>query len=273
MSDYREKFTNQIINKEIKGLGHDDSFEFSCNICGSCCRNRNDILLSSYDVFRLSKHLEMSPYEMINKYCDRYIGGDSKLPIVSIKFKTIDNLGKTYTACPFLKHRDGLVKCTVHEAKPFVCAAYPLGRAFKNEDDVQSVAYYRQDVTCGGKGKTQTVREWLDSYALSDSEEAFLVFTNFITDIYRIINLKKLYESKDISDDIKNTFYSMLINVMYVDYHIDEPFLEQYKRNIEIILERAKELVTLFYVSGIDIKGRNFKVDTKSIYSILKKNE
>ena len=35
----------EIINK------NDGVFNFSCSVCDECCRNRDDIMLSPYDVF------------------------------------------------------------------------------------------------------------------------------------------------------------------------------------------------------------------------------
>lgn len=32
----------------------DDLFRFHCNQCGQCCRNREDILLSPYDLNRIA---------------------------------------------------------------------------------------------------------------------------------------------------------------------------------------------------------------------------
>ena len=38
-------------------LGADDTFRFSCKQCGKCCINRDDIILTPFDLFRASKKL------------------------------------------------------------------------------------------------------------------------------------------------------------------------------------------------------------------------
>ena len=271
--DYREKFSKQIINQEIKGLEHADTFEFSCRMCGECCHNREDILLSSYDVFRLSQYLKLQPLEFVGKYCDKYIGRDSKLPIISLLFKKRESLGQEYTACPFLKHRDGFLRCTVHQGKPFVCAAYPLGRACQEKDGVRKVLYYKQDVSCGKSGVTQTVQEWLDSYGLNDSEEAFVAFSNFIVDLYDIIDLKKFNEDKSVSKEMINDFYLMLTYLLYWNYDIEKPFIPQYKINIEEIIEKTKEYVTILSTIGIRVVGQNYKIEPARATSIMEKLE
>lgn len=52
----------QILNDfENNKLNADDSFKFHCTQCGKCCINRDDILLSPQDLFRIAKKL-IRPY-------------------------------------------------------------------------------------------------------------------------------------------------------------------------------------------------------------------
>src|SRR5689334_1577704 len=123
---------------ENKAVGLDDEFDFVCEACGDCCRNREDLVVTPYDIFRIAKHLQMSTKAVIEKYCEVYIGDDSRLPVVRIKPKIHNRV------CPFLKK--GL--CGIQAVKPFICGSYPLGRAFNK--DLTSV-YFIQPVTCGKK--------------------------------------------------------------------------------------------------------------------------
>jgi len=250
MDNYRQELIDKILNNEIKELGHNDTFKFSCNVCGKCCRNRDDIILNTFDIYRLAKFLSLTPYEFIEKYCDKYLGPDSKLPIVAMKFKTIYDLNKTYTACPFLKHRDGVLKCIVHEAKPTVCALFPLGRAIKIQDSELEVYYYEQDVCCGSKETTHTIKEWLDSYSISDSEEAFILFSDFTKKLYEIIDLRKLHDEKIISEKMMESFYFMLVNLMYLKYDTNKPFIEQYKENLNSICKMSSNIAEILRLNS-----------------------
>lgn len=107
---------------ENNAIGLDDEFEFACLACGNCCRNREDLLVTPYDIFRIAKYLQMSMKEVIEKYCEVYIGDDSRLPVVRIKPK-IHNL-----VCPFLKK--GL--CGIQEAKPLICGIYVKKRIMQS---------------------------------------------------------------------------------------------------------------------------------------------
>ena len=52
-----EEFAANIENMTI---GLDDTFQFHCTQCGLCCVNREDILLSPMDIFKMSKELGMT---------------------------------------------------------------------------------------------------------------------------------------------------------------------------------------------------------------------
>ena len=98
--------------------GLDEEFKFNCTMCGKCCINREDILLNPKDMFNLAKELNMEPKQVLEAYCETYIGSDSRFPIVRLKPKG------SIKRCPLLKDR----KCSVHKAKPTVCAMFPIGR-------------------------------------------------------------------------------------------------------------------------------------------------
>lgn len=140
-------------------IGLDDTFRFHCTACGKCCINREDILLNSRDLYRIAKHLNSTHLDVYRGYCESYIGSNSHVPIVRLKPK--GNVKR----CPFLKDR----KCVVHDAKPGVCAIYPLGRYMKIDSSEYTqgsienpiVQYLLQPAECGDNSKVHTVREWL----------------------------------------------------------------------------------------------------------------
>ena len=76
-------------------LEADDSFSFRCDQCGECCKNRNDIILSVFDICRIAKHKNMELKDVIEKYGYLYIGDTSRIPLVALKMRT-DN-----GECPF----------------------------------------------------------------------------------------------------------------------------------------------------------------------------
>ncbi len=119
--DIRER----IKDGDIPYIGDNDEFCFTCEQCGECCRNRGDILLNPIDVLRLCRTLQMDPVAFADKYGERYVGDDSRLPLIRIDFRDTYGLGGKVigTHCPFLSNREGKFFCRVQAGKPFVCYA------------------------------------------------------------------------------------------------------------------------------------------------------
>lgn len=136
-------------------IGIDDKFSFSCRQCGKCCIEREDILLTPLDLFKLSKKLNMTPNDFVEKYGEVYIGDSSRMVLVRLKPRG------SIRRCPLLKDR----KCSVHDAKPRVCAMFPIGRAFRlnpekssaDQISVKNIEYIFNGAHCGN-AEEHTVR-------------------------------------------------------------------------------------------------------------------
>lgn len=211
-----EKIKNDIENRE---LGLDDSFQFGCKACGKCCRDKV-IMLNPYDIFQLTKYLNMSQAVFAQKYCGFSIGKESNLPIVYIDFKG--------EPCPFLINK----KCSVHKVKPFVCASYPLGRAVSND----KLVYFRQEVSCGNRYDKQIVRDWVYGFRNAEEEEQiYLVWSEILQMLVPII-------SKIPNNEI-TPVVNMLGNSLYFSYDLHGPFLPQLEARLEdtkLIVEGLK---------------------------------
>lgn len=85
---------------EHNKLTADDPFRFHCTQCGKCCINREDILLTPLDLFRIANELKLSLKEFIDQYCELYIGPDSHFPIIRLKPRG------SIKRCPLLKTAD-----------------------------------------------------------------------------------------------------------------------------------------------------------------------
>lgn len=160
-------------NLDRMTIGVDEPFKFNCDMCGKCCIHREDILLNAKDIYHMAKELQMEPAEMFQKYCETYIGGSSRIPIVRIKPRG------PIMRCPLMKER----KCSVHKAKPTVCAMFPIGRCIKMEADDKNPAVSTNEITyiftdpgCGDGSKNHTVREWLGEFGIPLEDEFFFAW-------------------------------------------------------------------------------------------------
>lgn len=201
-----EQIKDDIENRE---LGLDDCFQFGCKACGKCCRDKV-IMLNPYDIFKLTKYLNISQAEFASKYCGFYIGRDSNLPIVYIDFKG--------GPCPFLVNK----RCSVHEVKPFVCASYPLGRGISED----KLIYFRQKVSCGNKYEKQVVRDWV--YGSRNAEEEEQIYRVWS----QILQLLVPITSK-IPDNEIIPVANMLGDNLYFSYDLFSPFLPQLEARVE----------------------------------------
>ena len=203
--------------KENK-IGLEDKFDFKCTGCGKCCYNVDGITLTPYDLFHMAAELKISVEDIINNYCERGIGSDSKIPIVIIK------RGK----CPFLLDN----KCRLNGNKPTICKLYPLGRG----KTVGEITYCRNDVSCGGKNPNQTVKEWLETNGVTNANEEFtLIWYELIENIVRFIYGRK-FSARELE-----AFQSTLIPLLYLCYDTKGYFHSQFldrKYAIEEIMKK-----------------------------------
>lgn len=210
---------------KLPKLGKDDTFAFGCTKCGKCCRERDDILLTPLDLFKISKYLNQTIQEVLVEYCESYEGSESKIPIVRLKPK---EYRKT---CPFAS-KEG---CRIHPVKPAVCALYPLGRMTNWE--TKEFTYFLQPVPCGNRAKIQTVRQWLEDFSILDEEEFTMLWHQKIGEISEI--LREIYQERTFNHDPVN---AMLMKRLYMCYELNKDFLDQFRNNCTEALQMLTQI-------------------------------
>lgn len=105
--------------REVPLLGRDEAFSFACAGCGNCCRGREDIVLSGFDLWRIAARLRLPTRTVARAFCKASIGQVSRLPV--LRLAPVREEGNN---CPFLTEDH----CAIHEAEPLVCALYPLAQ-------------------------------------------------------------------------------------------------------------------------------------------------
>lgn len=210
-------------------IGPDDTFRFHCTQCGKCCIEREDILLNPKDLYNIASQLSLSQQEVVDRYCDTYMGQTSRLPIVRLKPQG------SVKRCPLLKDR----KCMVHAAKPTVCAMYPLGRCLKvsqemmrNIDTAQlDVQFILSDVNCGDDSEVHSVRDWLASFGIPLDDPYYIRWNRIAMMASRVIkNVEHIWTPHGI-----NMLLTLVYSVLYLGYDMESEFEPQFE-------ERAEEL-------------------------------
>ena len=218
-------------------IGVDEPFKFHCDMCGKCCINREDILLNAKDIYNMAKELQMEPVDMFKKYCETYIGESSRIPIVRIKPRG------SIKRCPLMKEP----KCSVHKAKPTVCAMFPIGRCIKMDASNQNVEINTSDIRyiftapgCGDNSETHTVREWLGEFGIPLEDEFFLAWNRMISELGAIFHKGE----KVLSEEGMMAAWNLTFVKIYLDYDMTKEFLPQFKENAEEVLAVMRTMPT-----------------------------
>ena len=216
-----------------------DTFRFHCTQCGKCCINREDILMSPQDVFKAAQALQMTPHDFVKLYCDCYLGSTSRMPIVRLMPRG------SIKRCPLLKNR----KCMIHDAKPAVCAMFPLGRAIRiDKKDAEKdklppmkVEYIIDDIDCGDNSETHTVKGWLESFGIPLNDEYFIEWQKTISLLSpRIQKLEKM-----LSDEVCDKLIDVLFIKLYLDYDMKADFFPQFVENAGDCVKMVKMVLAL----------------------------
>lgn len=222
-------------NIEKYTIGLDEPFQFKCRGCGKCCKDRDDILLTSRDLFKIAKHLDTTPADIMEEYCDCYIGHDSRFPLVRLLPRGVNR------ACPFLLGR----RCQIHECKPTVCALFPLGRALavkeepgEGKEPEYTAGYILQPADCGSITRTNTVRQWLEKFGIPVDDEFYSEWNGALTHISKV--MRKLEET--VPAKVLMPLQNALAALIYVQYDTGEDFLSQFIRNAGTAKNLADEM-------------------------------
>ena len=220
---------------ENNRLGPGDRFRFECDKCGACCRNQDGLIMGPLDICRMAKYLRITPQKWVERYCTVHIGDSSRLPVVRIRMEGPDR------RCPFLERN----LCSVQEAKPGICAIYPLGRSAKYNADGKGgseVLYFHNGSACGGTGATHTAREWLAQHGLDGQEGYFLAWTRLVMEASGFMTE---LEKTTASQKVMQMAWNMALSLLYLEYDTGKGFQAQFEANAQKLkghTEKIKEL-------------------------------
>lgn len=214
------KTSNKTGRLDQNYLPKEGTFAFRCTECGACCRNvkpEDKVLLSTVDIYRMAKLLEIEVMDFIGTYCDMVPGGESMLPLMIMK----DRLDGS---CIFLKKG----KCSVHDAKPLACAMFPLGRIdiFNEDINEKEFHYYLNEFHCAAeKDQLVTVQEWLDRYHVEEYDQCVRMYKRM-----GAVCSKIMHELK--TDEQRREMFSTTFFMMYAKYDTSQELLPQIMQNL-----------------------------------------
>ena len=161
-------------------LEREAQFCFACAGCGDCCRGREDIVVSGFDLWRIAARLRLPPQIVARGYCRASIGQVSHLPVLRLA-----PVKENRSNCPFLTENH----CAIHDAEPLVCALYPLAQEISREGQV---SYFLQPTGCGGQvieARVQAVDKSIVTVHVKDSE----------SDYQKLMELREKLSNQDLT--------------------------------------------------------------------------
>ena len=137
----------------------------------------------------------------------------------------------------------------IHDAKPAVCAMFPLGRAIridkedaeKDELPPMKVEYIINPIDCGDFTETHTVKDWLESFGIPLEDEYFLKWQKTISMLSP--RIQKL--EKELDDNLMDKIISVMYIKLYLDYDLGIDFYPQFVKNADGCVEMIKMLLAM----------------------------
>ncbi len=160
-----QPITREAILKDFPRMGLDEHFTFECRpglSCFTCCCKDVSIVLTPYDILRLTRALRMDSSEFLEKHTITGVAAKPNFPVVLLKMQGEDK------RCPLV----GEQGCTVYQNRPWACRMYPLGAAEPQNPNPEDHAFHfllREDLCKGhGQGREWTVREWVSDQGIEE---------------------------------------------------------------------------------------------------------
>ena len=230
--------------REVPLLARDEAFSFACAGCGDCCRGREDIVLSGFDLWRIAARLRLPPRTVARAFCKASIGQVSRLPV--LRLAPVREEGNN---CPFLTEDH----CAIHDAEPLVCALYPLAQEITKEGNV---SYFLQPTSCGGQVISAKVEDYLSRYDVPAREAADVRWAQ------ACMGLEDTVEALDGAFEpvFARRMQQKLWQALYYRYDVTSPFLPRLEENLCWLEKELEKLSALQ-------KRRNVRFD-KSIEKI-----
>ena len=137
----------------------------------------------------------------------------------------------------------------IHDAKPAVCAMFPLGRAIridkedaeKDELPPMKVEYIINPIDCGDFSETHTVKDWLESFGIPLEDEYFLKWQKTLSMLSP--RIQKL--EKKLDDDLMDKIISVMYIKLYLDYDLGIDFYPQFVKNADGCVEMLKMILAM----------------------------
>ena len=205
------------------GITPSSRVRFRCQGCGKCClRVKEGVPVDSQDVFRMAKYLRdkgediLCPDDFLARYAEPVLLDECGYFVYMLKTVGEEN------ACIFLKDN----RCTIHDENPRACRLYP----FVVNPDPRGLHSYllSREYPHHFTGPVVQTKSWMKKRF--PKEDRLFLQTDFggAKDIAEL--LRKIPERN------RTQAVMHFLRLKYSEYDLDQPFLDQYRRNQDKLL-------------------------------------
>lgn len=208
----------------VKALALNEKVPFHCRLCGDCCRKIKDcIILEPMDAYRLARYLReqgepvTGTEDVLARYAHPTWLADN-FPIFLL------NTAGTFDNCVFLKAG----RCSVYEARPRVCQLYPFSVApgERGRDFQYFLCMEKSHHFADGLVK---VKDWLSQNFTREDKDVLKADYEVVPVLGR--SLRAMSEKELQSLLLRFLYYR------YYNYDLDQPFLTQFRSNLEQLIK------------------------------------
>lgn len=186
-----------------------------CQGCSSCCQGMGDsIWLDPYDIFQLTRNLNKTFPELLEKEVELHVEDGLVLPNIKMQ-------GEGHSSCSFLD-KEG--RCSIHAFRPGLCRLFPLGRNYEDDE----LTYFLLVHECPAQNKTKMkVNKWLGVPRIKDYE-------NFLVNWHNLTKTLRSFLTENAQDQaVTKTINLKFLEIFYMTPFQGEDFYLEFKERQE----------------------------------------
>jgi Fe-S-cluster containining protein len=245
--------------KARTAISSESSFRFHCHpglVCFNRCCREATIILSPYDILRLSRSLGLPTGEFLRRNTRREAEGYSGLPLVLVKPARTGS-------CPFL----GEAGCTVYGDRPAACRLFPLtqGSEITTEGVIDHYFLRRPDYCQGFAGE----KEW--TVATWQADQGFAEFDRPRRPWLRLL-LQQAQPDRTLQDDrILSQFYMVAYDLdAFRTFVFESAILPAHRLTLEEALPLRTDDLALLRFSAAYLEHLLFPEETPPLRQAFK---
>ena len=232
--------------------------------CFTACCGGIKIVLTPYDILKLTKRLEMPAHEFLHKFTEPTYLEKTDMPGVQLKLREEDN------KCPFVTPEG----CTVYSDRPTACRYYPVGMADFHEggskdangeeitsEEEKFFFIVKEDHSKGfEEDKEWTIEEWRADQGVDVRDEMNKEWLRLV------MRRKSFGNQASLSDQAKRMFFMASTDLeSFRRFIFESSFLDTYEVDEETIEKIKHDDVELMHFSFIYLAATLFGAQVMKI--------